>query len=126
VGAALSRIGLPGRLVTETEKGESHGRSQHRNHDRRRGQRIVAGYHRQRNLESPVNIGTATTSLVGFYGSTAVDQGATVTTVTTTAATSTTPYGYSTSTQADAVVTAVNAIIARLVPTTGVGLIAGA
>jgi hypothetical protein len=83
----------------------------------------VGGYG---NLESPVNIGTATTSLVGFYGSTAVDQGATVTTVTTTAATSTTPYGYSTSTQADAVVTAVNAIIARLVPTTGVGLIAGA
>lgn len=78
------------------------------------------------NVSSPATIGSATTSLVGFYGSTAVDQGATVTTVTTTAATSTTPYGYSTSTQADAVVTAVNAIIARLVPTTGVGLIAGA
>lgn len=60
-------------------------------------------------------IGGATSDLVGFYGETPVDQGAAVTTVTTTAATSTTnAWGYSTSTQADGIVTAVNALISRL------------
>lgn len=62
----------------------------------------------------PQYMGTATTDLLTFYGGTPVDQPAAVTTVTTTAATSTTPYGYATSTQADAIVTAVNALIARL------------
>lgn len=60
-------------------------------------------------------IGNSTSDLVGFYGETPVDQGAAVTTVTTDAATSTTnAWGYSTSTQADAIVTAVNALIGRL------------
>ena len=62
-----------------------------------------------------LQIGGATTTLIGFYGETPVDQGATVTSVTTTAATSTTnAFGYSTSTQADGIVTAVNALITRL------------
>lgn len=61
------------------------------------------------------NIGGATTDLVGFYGETPVDQAAAITSVTTTAATSTTnAFGYATSTQADAIVTAVNAIIVAL------------
>lgn len=75
-------------------------------------------------LESPIQIGNATTDVVGFYGTTPVDQGAAVTTVTTTASTTTTPFGYCTSTQADAIVTAVNALIARLNVATGVGIIA--
>lgn len=65
--------------------------------------------------------GNESTSLVGFYGATPVDQPATIasvttgaiTSVTTTAATSTTPYGYLTSTQADAIVVGVNALITR-------------
>lgn len=69
-----------------------------------------------------VQIGDATTDLVGFYGETPVDQAAAITTVTTDAATSTTnAFGYSTSTQADAIVTAVNAIIAALA---GIGITA--
>lgn len=63
---------------------------------------------------TPQYFGTATTDLLTFYGGTPVDQPAAVTTVTTTAATSTTPYGYLTSTQADAIVTGLNAVIARL------------
>lgn len=67
-------------------------------------------------------IGGASTDLVGFYGETPVDQAAAITTVTTDAATSTTnAWGYSTSTQADAIVTAVNAIIAALA---GIGITA--
>lgn len=62
-----------------------------------------------------LQIGSATSDLVGFYGETPVDQAAAITSVTTTAATSTTnAYGYTTSTQADAIVTAVNAIIVAL------------
>jgi hypothetical protein len=61
------------------------------------------------------HIGGAATDLVGFYGVTPVDQAATFTSVTTTAATSTTnAYGYTTAAQADAIVTAVNAIIVAL------------
>ncbi len=75
-------------------------------------------------LESPITIGGATTDVIGFYGTTPVDQGAAVTTVTTTPSTTTAPFGYCTSTQADAIVTAVNALIARLNVATGVGLIA--
>jgi len=63
---------------------------------------------------SPVNVGSSSTSLVGFYGATPIVQPGAVTTVTTTAASSTTPYGYTTSTQADAIVTAVNALISKL------------
>lgn len=63
---------------------------------------------------SPVYVGTASTSYVTFYGGTPVQRQATITTVTTTGASSSTPFGYTTSTQADAIVTAVNAILARL------------
>jgi UDP-N-acetyl-D-mannosaminuronic acid transferase (WecB/TagA/CpsF family) len=58
------------------------------------------------------HIGKASTDKVGFYGVTPVVQAATLTSVTTTAATSTTnAYGYTTAAQADAIVTAVNALI---------------
>jgi ethanolamine utilization microcompartment shell protein EutS len=77
-------------------------------------------------------IGTTTTQKVGFYGTTPVVQQAAITTVTTaantTASTTTTPFGYATSTQANAVTAdiaaltvAVNAIITEL---TSLGLIA--
>jgi len=70
------------------------------------------------------SVGTAATDKVGFYGATpAVQPAATaqsaiattaITTVVTTAATSTTPYGFTTSTQADAIVAAVNSLISRV------------
>ncbi len=60
-------------------------------------------------------IGGAATDKVGFYGAAPVVQASTFTSVTTTAATSTTnAYGYTTAAQADAIVTAVNAIIVAL------------
>ena len=60
-------------------------------------------------------MGQSTTDLCGFFGNTPVDQPAQVTAVATTASTSTTnAFGYTTSTQADAIVTAVNAIITNL------------
>jgi hypothetical protein len=59
--------------------------------------------------------GGAATDKLGMYGVTPVVQAATFTSVTTTAATSTTnAYGYTTAAQADAIVTAVNAIIVAL------------
>ena len=61
-----------------------------------------------------VRLGQATTSLVGFYGTAPCNQPANVTSVSTAAATTTTPYGYAASTQADAIVTAINAIITNL------------
>ena len=63
----------------------------------------------------PVIIGNDSASIIGFYGETGVAQQTAATAVATTAATSTTlAFGYTTSTQADAIVTAVNAIIAQL------------
>lgn len=60
-------------------------------------------------------LGTSATEKIGFYGAAPVVQAATFTSVTTTSATSTTnAYGYTTATQADAIVTAVNAIIVCL------------
>lgn len=58
-------------------------------------------------------IGDAT-ALVAFYGKTPVDQGAAVTAVNTTAATTSTPWGFNTSTQADAIPVAINSLITRL------------
>lgn len=66
-------------------------------------------------------LGTASTSLVAFYGATVTTQPATIsavttaalTSVTTTAATTSEPFGYTTSTQADAIVTLVNAVAVR-------------
>ena len=70
-----------------------------------------------------VNFGSASTDKLGFYGlATPVTQPTAITSVTTTAATSTTnAYGYTTAAQADAIVTAVNALITKLAST---GLIA--
>lgn len=61
------------------------------------------------------------TQPIGFYGKTPAVQGAAITGVTTTGSTTSTPYGYTTSTQADAIVTAVNAIVAKF---TALGLTA--
>lgn len=63
---------------------------------------------------SPTYVGTASTSYVSFFGESPVQQQAAITSVTTTGASSSTPFGYTTSTQADAIVTAVNSIITKL------------
>jgi len=63
----------------------------------------------------------ASTDTLAFYGATLTTQPAaisavttaTLTSVTTTAASSTTPYGYTTSTQADAIVATLNAVAVR-------------
>jgi hypothetical protein len=65
------------------------------------------------NCPDGATMGKSTTEKISFYGVTPVVQASAVTAVTTTASTTTTPYGY-TSTQADAIVTAVNAIITAL------------
>ena len=69
--------------------------------------------------------GTATTEKIGFHNATPVAQrsGAAQDAVATTGATNTTPYGYSTSGQANAIVTLVNELRAALVAK---GLIKGA
>ena len=64
---------------------------------------------------APVIIGNAATDTIGFYGDTGVAQQTKAVAVATTASSSTTnAYGYTTAAQADAIVTAVNAIIAQL------------
>lgn len=61
------------------------------------------------------NFGRSSTDKIGFYGlATPIVQPTKATAVSTAAATTSTPYGYATSTQADAIVTAINAIIANL------------
>ena len=62
------------------------------------------------------NFGSASTDKLGFYGlTTPIVQPTKATAVTTTSATSTTnAYGYTTDAQADAIVTAINAIITNL------------
>lgn len=60
-------------------------------------------------------LGQLTTAKIGFFGTVPQVQLGAVTTVTTTAASSTTnAFGYTTSVQADAIVTAVNALISRV------------
>lgn len=60
-------------------------------------------------------LGQLSTSKIGFYGATPQVQLSAVTTVTTTAAVShSSNWGYSTSVQADAIVTALNTIIGRV------------
>lgn len=68
--------------------------------------------------------GQSAADLISFYGATPVAQrsGVAQAAVTNTAATSTTPFGYSTSTQANAIVTLVNEMRATLV---SLGLMAG-
>lgn len=70
-------------------------------------------------------VGATTTDKIAFYGATPVVQrtGAAQAAVTTTASTTTSPAGYSTTTQANAIVTLVNEMRAALV---ALGLIAGA
>jgi hypothetical protein len=71
------------------------------------------------NTADGVEVGASsgsTGSLVGFYGATPIVQPATGgTAVSTTAATSTTPFGFTTSTQANAIVTLVNGLQSALV-----------
>lgn len=66
----------------------------------------------------------STTDKIGFYGATPVVQpsGSSQAAVSTTAATTTTPWGFTTSTQANAIVTLVNKMRADLVT---LGLIKG-
>ena len=67
------------------------------------------------NTDPGICVGVSSSSLVGFYGQSGVDQAATIAAVATTAATSTTlAFGYSTSTQADAIVTSLNSVITAL------------
>ena len=58
--------------------------------------------------------GYSASSLISVYGATPAIQNSHITSVSTAAATTTTPYGYAASTQADAIVTAVNAILVAL------------
>lgn len=59
-------------------------------------------------------IGKTSSALVGFFGTSPVAQQSTATAVATTAATSTNAWGFSGSTQANAIVTAVNACLTAL------------
>lgn len=59
-------------------------------------------------------IGNSSTSLVSFFGASVTTQPTAISTVTTTGSTTSEPFGYTTSTQADALVTAVNSIISKL------------
>lgn len=73
---------------------------------------------------SGTTLGQDSTDLVSFYGATPVDQAAAITKPGTTASTASTPVGYTTTTQADAIVTAVRALIDALGSTSGVGITA--
>ncbi len=74
-------------------------------------------------LNGGVKLGDAVTDLIGFYGTAPVAQPssandaivatAAIGAVGTTGSTTTTPFGYTTSTQADAIVTAINLVITR-------------
>ncbi len=68
-------------------------------------------------------MGQSATDLISFYGTTAVAQPATIAAVGTTASQVTTPIGFTTTTQADAIVTSLNSVIAALKT---LGLIASA
>jgi hypothetical protein len=59
-------------------------------------------------------LGKSSSSLISVFGATPADQAAHITSVSTAAATTSTPYGYAASTQADAIVTAVNAILVAI------------
>jgi hypothetical protein len=68
------------------------------------------------NLSGGVDVGATASSLVGFYGATPIVQPSTGgTAATTTAATTTSPWGFATSTQANAIVTLVNGLQSALV-----------
>lgn len=64
---------------------------------------------------SPFYVGDSAADIVSFYGATGTAQQTKTVAVTTTGSSSTTnAFGYTTSTQADAIVTAINAIITQL------------
>lgn len=68
------------------------------------------------NLSAGTRIGDTATSLVGFYGATPIAQPSTgATAPTTTAATTSSPWGFATSTQANAIVTLVNGLQTQLI-----------
>lgn len=68
------------------------------------------------NLSGGTQMGATASSLEGFYGATPIAQPATGgTAATTTAATTTSPWGFATSTQANAIVTLVNGLQSALV-----------
>lgn len=68
------------------------------------------------NLGNGTQVGASASSLVGFYGATPVAQPASGgTACTTTAATTTSPWGFATSTQANAVITLANSLQSVLV-----------
>ena len=71
---------------------------------------ILDGRNIQLGVATGTKFGTATTQKLGFYNTTPIVQrsGAAQAAVATTGSTQTTPYGYSTSAQADAIVTLVN------------------
>lgn len=63
-------------------------------------------------LSGDTSVGGTSTALVGFHDATPTDQYAAITSVATTAVTSTSlAYGFSTSTQGDALIAAVNSLI---------------
>ena len=82
---------------------------------------LVAGLGNQysevpNNLSAGTRIGDTATSLVGFYGATPIVQGSSGATLpTTTSATTSSPWGFATSTQANAIVSMVNGLQAALV-----------
>lgn len=77
-----------------------------------------------KNNPDGMSFGSATTEKISFYGITPVAQrsGSTQAAVSTTAATQSSPYGYSTSTQANAIVSLVNELRAACV---ALGIIKG-
>lgn len=58
--------------------------------------------------------GQDSSELISVWGATPVAQQSHITSVSTAAATTATPYGYAASTQADGIVTAINAILVAL------------
>jgi len=78
---------------------------------------MAVGEYIGKNTTDGVSVGQSTTDKVSVYGVTPIVQrsGAAQAAVGTTASQTTTPYGYSTSTQADAIVTLVNELRAALV-----------
>ncbi len=76
------------------------------------------------NASPGVTLGVTTSTLVHLYGGTGVAQPATIAAVATTASTSTTnAFGYTTSTQADAIVTVLNSLLSAA---KNIGLVAPA
>lgn len=76
---------------------------------------MAIGEYIDKNTDDGAVFGQSTSGKIGFYGlATPIVQPTGGVAVTTTAATTSTPYGYSTSTQANAIVTAVNATLANL------------